>query len=64
MAAKILVSFKEKEIDLYEMVKNQGDQSNFVKDALKFYLQNRDKKNITSDKPEASKDEIMNILQI
>jgi hypothetical protein len=39
--AKIMVSFKEKEADLYNLVKSQGDQSNFIKDALKYYLQNK-----------------------
>lgn len=36
--AKVIVSFKAKEMDLYELVKSQGDQSNFIKDALKFYI--------------------------
>ena len=42
--AKVLVSFKSKEQDLFELVNNQGDKSNFIKDALKFYLQNRGEK--------------------
>lgn len=40
----ILVSFKEREKDLYDLVSSQGDKSNFMKDALKFYLQNRGEK--------------------
>jgi hypothetical protein len=36
--AKILVSFKKKEQDLYDWVMAQGDHSNFIKDALKQYI--------------------------
>lgn len=42
--AKIIVSFKRKENDIYEIVKQQGDQSNFIKDCIKFYLNNSDSK--------------------
>jgi hypothetical protein len=43
--AKILISFKQKEMDLYVLVKSQGDQSNFIKDALKFYLWHKKQNN-------------------
>jgi hypothetical protein len=39
---KIQVSFKRTEKHLYDMVAEQGDMSNFMKDALKFYLKYRD----------------------
>lgn len=62
--AKILVSFKKKEMDLYELVKNQGDQSNFIKDALKFYLEHRHSKMIkTPGASEVSSSEILDILE-
>ncbi|TDT63444.1 hypothetical protein [Fonticella tunisiensis] len=61
--AKILVSFKQKEMHLYELVKAQGDQSNFVKDALKFYLEHKNN-SAPAVKTEATikSDEILDIL--
>lgn len=44
MKLTIPVSFKEKERELYNAVSEQGDKSNFVKDALKFYLKHKDQK--------------------
>jgi len=35
---KLLVSFKESERDLYDLIMEQGDKSNFVKDAVKDYI--------------------------
>lgn len=63
--AKILVSFKEKERDLYEIVMQQGDKSNFIKDALKFYLKyNKKEKNTEMiEVKDIKKDEILDLLQ-
>lgn len=61
---KIIVSFKKNEEGLYDLVNSKGDKSNFIKDALKFYLQN-DKKECTSGEvhPSGSGDEIRNIME-
>lgn len=59
--AKVLVSFKKREMDLYEFVKSQGDQSNFIKDALKFYLQHKNE-NAPVVKTEVNSSEIEDIL--
>lgn len=62
--AKIIVSFKEKEKDLYEIIKQQGDQSNFIKDALKFYLANKKEcMPVYNNRTEPKNDEIQSILQ-
>jgi hypothetical protein len=58
----IPVSFKEKERDLYELANSQGDKSNFMKDALKFYLQSRNEKVKTPDKSEVENSGILDIL--
>lgn len=60
--AKILVSFKERERDLYELVNRQGDKSNFIKDALKFYLQSKEQKLKTPIESEVNSSEILDIL--
>jgi hypothetical protein len=61
--AKILVSFKKKEKELYDAVLEQGDKSNFIKDALKFYLKHKDQKiNITPAVTEVKGEEINDIL--
>ncbi|SHJ03880.1 hypothetical protein [Lutispora thermophila] len=60
--AKILVSFKERERDLYELVNSQGDKSNFIKDALKFYLQNKEQKIKTPENSEVEHSGILDIL--
>jgi hypothetical protein len=56
---KILVSFKQKEKYLYDLVCQQGDKSNFIKDALKFYIE---QKTSNPDRIEVKKSEIDNIL--
>ncbi|MDF2892532.1 MAG: hypothetical protein K0R80_2899 [Clostridia bacterium] len=62
--AKVLVSFKEKEKDLFKVVAEQGDKSNFMKDALKFYLKHKDQKiNITPAVTEVKSEEIIDILE-
>lgn len=60
--AKIIVSFKEKEQGLYDLVKSQGDQSNYMKDALKYYISHK-KENAPVVKTEVSGDEIKDIMQ-
>lgn len=61
--AKVLVSFKEKEKDLFKVVSEQGDKSNFIKDALKFYLKHKEQKiNITPAVTEVKSEEIIDIL--
>jgi hypothetical protein len=59
----IPVSFKERERDLFELANRQGDKSNFMKDALKFYIQNRDGKVKTPDKSEVENGGILDILE-
>ncbi|MDF2889808.1 MAG: hypothetical protein K0R80_175 [Clostridia bacterium] len=62
--AKVLVSFKQKEQDLFNKVSEQGDKSNFMKDALKFYLKHKDQKNnITPAVTEVKSEEIIDILE-
>jgi hypothetical protein len=61
--AKVLVSFKKKETELYDKVVEQGDKSNFIKDALKFYLKHKEQKiNITPAVTEVKSEEIIDIL--
>lgn len=64
--AKVLVSFKQKEMELFNLVKAQGDQSNFIKEALKFYLGHRNSSTITvkDDFSTPKNDEILDILNI
>lgn len=45
---KITVSFKAKEIELYNYIKKQRSPSNFIKDAIEYYIKNHDKN--TEDK--------------
>jgi hypothetical protein len=59
--AKIIVSFKKHELDLYRHVMNQGDKSNYIKDALKSYIKN---KNINTEKTLKAHDEIDDILNL
>jgi hypothetical protein len=62
--AKVLVSFKKKEKELFDKVVEQGDKSNFIKDALKFYLNHKDQKiNITPAVTEVKSEEIIDILE-
>ena len=62
--AKILVSFKEREKKLYELVNSQGDKSNYMKDALKFYLEHNGTKMIkTPAETEVNSSEIMDIIE-
>ena len=42
---KLLVSFKQEEKDLFDLIMEQGDKSNFVKDILKEYLRRVSKPN-------------------
>lgn len=65
--AKIIVSFKEKEKELYELVNAQGDKSNFIKDALKFYIASKNAyapaiKTEAMDKKDYKTEEIEDIL--
>lgn len=62
--AKVLVSFKGKEQELYNIVAEQGDKSNFIKDALKFYLKHKGQKtNVTPAVTEVKNEEIIDILE-
>lgn len=61
--AKVLVSFKEKERELYELVNQQGDKSNFIKDALKFYLEcKKEKSPVKTEAAVVGNYEIMDII--
>jgi len=61
MAKRIPVSFKNNDRDskLYLEIYKQGDKSNFIKDAVEFYLKSSAKK---EDKNKVSSNEINNIL--
>ena len=61
MVKKVLVSFKNKEKELYDVVSKQGDKSNFMKDALKFYLQNKNQG--ASNKETPKNEEVIDIFE-
>lgn len=62
MANKILVSFKKREQDLYEQIMSQGDHSNFIKDALKYYLNQDNQSRLTNGVEENDENGIMDIM--
>ena len=60
---KVLVSFKQKERELENLVNSKGDKSNFIKDALKFYLEHSRENIKTPARPEVEENGMLDILE-